>query len=154
MLPLMVADPAPETEQPADPGTPSGDPVYLSESWLPVSVPVNVPEMVMAVTAGEVNSVAGPETALAPWLAVQVTRKALPPPDPAPTMPDQVPARLGFCDGDVVDPAQAVVPTTSRLVTKPRTTVATAATAVSVLLLPKASFQSTPRRRINSLKDS
>jgi hypothetical protein len=65
-------------------------------------VPERVPVKVRSLTAGDVVSVAGPETVLPVWVADHVRRNALPPPEPDPTIPDHVPERSIVVDG-VID---------------------------------------------------
>ena len=60
--PRALAVPVPVAVQFGDPGTPTGAAARISESRTPFSVPLTVPENVMSVTAGDVNSVTGPET--------------------------------------------------------------------------------------------
>ena len=93
VLLATVPDPVPETEHAAEPRTPPARDVNVSENWLPASEALRIPEIVISVTAGDVNSVAGPETPLASCVAVQVTRDALPPPELDPTVPDHVRSR-------------------------------------------------------------
>jgi len=81
-----------------------------------MSVPLRIPTNAMLVTGGEVNNVAVPETLLPDCVADHVTRSALPPPDPAPTIPDHVPVRSSD-DGAVCVPLlqpMIVTTTTSR----------------------------------------
>ena len=62
VVPRALAVPVPVAVQFGDPGTPTGAAARISESRTPSSVPLTVPENVMSVTAGDVNSVAGPAT--------------------------------------------------------------------------------------------
>jgi hypothetical protein len=66
IVPLPTAtDPAPVATQLAEPGTLPGGAVYASDSWLPERTPMRVPLKTRFVTAGELDTVAGPETMLA-----------------------------------------------------------------------------------------
>jgi len=97
---LPAAVPVPAALHPDAPFLAARESVSWDERF---KEPVIVPSKEMGVTAGDVETVTGPES-WSPFCAiVHVTRSARPPPEPAPSVPVHVPARIRSVSGPVAE---------------------------------------------------
>src|SRR5262245_15406858 len=96
---LAAAVPAPLMAHPDDPFRAASVIVTCDRLRLPLSVPSKT----IGATAGDVDTVTGPESWVPFCESVHVTRSARPPPDPCPRLPDHVPARMRSVVGPVAE---------------------------------------------------